>query len=187
MAGPDPGAGWSRPRLRVTVAGGCPASHAGIVGVTSVGEDLEDRLVPSAAPQAGLVCRYAGSNAAFRPVQTRRQDAVAARRLAAAVARLGLSHVVGGATNCPSDDGAATVVALSYPGRGDVDLWFPGGGCPMVSNGCISAVGRVPGLPKPALLARARLRHLPMGGRLDLVRQHLVREALRLGSAPTPP
>jgi hypothetical protein len=64
--------------------------------------------------------------------------AAAARRAAGPLARLALSHVDGGAVSCPADDGSVEVVTLSYPGRGDVDLWISLTGCGGVSNGFIS-------------------------------------------------
>ena len=41
--------------------------------------------------------------------------------------------------NCPLDDGLAEVIALSYAGRPDVDLWISLSGCGGVSNGYILA------------------------------------------------
>ena len=64
-------------------------------------------------------------------------NAVAARQVAAPLARLPLSHVDGGVTSCPADDGSAEVVALSYSGRADVDLWISLTGCGGISNGHI--------------------------------------------------
>ncbi|HEY3978398.1 MAG TPA: hypothetical protein VGM79_14065 [Streptosporangiaceae bacterium] len=140
------------PRMRVTVAGGCPGRDARFIGVpprrvyeSSVanhGADLGRRLLPAPVPTGGLECRYYGGNGpAFRLRSATRLDAAQARRLAAAMTARPLSHTDGGVTGCPFDDGAAEVVALSYPHRGDVDLWIKLNGCAFVSNGYILAGG----------------------------------------------
>lgn len=59
------------------------------------------------------------------------------------MARMSLSHTVGGVGSCPADTDSAEVLALAYPGRPDVDLWIKLNGCGGVSNGYILA-GRVP-------------------------------------------
>jgi hypothetical protein len=138
------------PRIRVTVAGGCPGrdTHEAAGGgpavpatdVTNDGADLAGRLLPAAAPAAGLECRYYGLNG--HPFQLRaatRLSAAQARRVAATMAAVPLSHPLGEVTSCPDDDGSAEVIALSYPGRGDVDLWVTLNGCTSVSNGFIWA------------------------------------------------
>ena len=155
------------PRIRVTVTGNCPASDVGFAGVSNPtvadptvadhgvadhgvadhgvadhgvadhGADLAHRLLPGAAPTAGLACRYAGLGGGYRLWSATRLDAAAARQVAAPLARLPLGHVDGGMTSCPADDGSAEVVALSYLGRADVDLWISLSGCGGVSNGHI--------------------------------------------------
>jgi hypothetical protein len=140
------------PRIRLTVAGGCPGSDARFVGVprhrvyeygvANHGADLGRRLLPAATPTAGRQCRYYGLNGpAFRLHSATRLDAAQARRLAAAMTALPLSHADGGVTNCPMDDETAEVVALSYPDRADVDLWVKLNGCTFVSNGYIRTAG----------------------------------------------
>jgi hypothetical protein len=141
---PDNGPG---PRMRVTVTGSCPARDAGFAGVTnpSVGDhgvanhgaDLAGRLLPGGPPTAGLECRYSGIGGGYRLRKASRLNAAAAQQVAAPLARLPLSHVDGGVTSCPEDDGSAEVVALSYPNRADVDLWIDLSGCGGVSNGRI--------------------------------------------------
>ncbi len=44
-------------------------------------------------------------------------------------------------TACPMDDGAAALLAFTYPGRPDVDLWVQLSGCTMVGNGYILGAG----------------------------------------------
>jgi hypothetical protein len=133
-------------RMRVNVSGTCPASDAGFAGVTNEnvanhnhvvanhGPDLASRLLPGAAPTAGLECRYSGG---FRLSGVTRLDAAAAAQAADPLERLPLSHVDGGVTSCPEDNGSVEVLALSYPHRADVDLWISLSGCGGVSNGYI--------------------------------------------------
>ena len=130
--------GTAGPRLRVTVAGGCPATDKNAVGVRNTGGDLRTRLLPAAAPAAGTGCFYYGLNG--HPFRLRKQVALgsaAARKVSAAIAGLPLSHVIGGVVNCPLDDESMEIIALSYPGRPDVDLWKKLNGCATVANGYI--------------------------------------------------
>jgi hypothetical protein len=143
-------------RMRLTVAGGCPATDRKVTGVrnsaaagsatissavSSGGEaSLWHRLVPAGAPTGGLVCRYNGMNGrAWHLRSSRRLTAGQARHLARVVAGTPLSHVDGGASSCPADDGSARFTALAYPGRPDVDLMVSPGGCGGISNGFIVA------------------------------------------------
>jgi hypothetical protein len=141
----DPGPArdsFAGPRLRVLVAGQCPASDRGVVGVTNPGAGLGQSLLPAGRPRAGLECYYLGLNG--RPFGLRGQvrlDAAQAGRVAAAMGRIPLSHQVGGVVSCPMDDESAELIALSYAGRPDVDLWVDTSGCGGVSNGHISAGG----------------------------------------------
>jgi hypothetical protein len=106
--------------------------------VSNHGADLRHRLLPAAEPTTGLECRYYGANGpAFRLRSATRLDAAQARHLAAATTARPLSHVDGGVTSCPFDDGSAEVVALSYPRPSDVDLWIKLNGCTYVSDGYI--------------------------------------------------
>jgi hypothetical protein len=129
-------------RVRLTVAGGCPASDRGVVGVTGDAGDLDTQLLPGASPTAALLCRYAGVNGARgKPATTlldrRDLDASAADRLANALRRLPLAHPVGAVRSCPEDDGSAVLLAFRYPGRADVGLRVTTSGCPTVANGRI--------------------------------------------------
>ena len=128
-------------RLRVTVDGGCPPSDQGVVSVSNPGQrDLDTALVPDATPTAALVCTYLGLNGQrFALQRSQTLDTDTASLLAATVANVPLSHPTGGVSSCPSDDGSAAVVAFRYPGRPDVDLWFPLGGCGATANGHIVA------------------------------------------------
>jgi hypothetical protein len=128
-------------RLRVLADAECPATDAGVVGVVNPGRDLAHELVPAgrqAPRRAGvLVLRHERP-----PLAVARQQhltAAQAQRVAASMARLQLSHPLGAVLNCPMDDGSAELIALSYPGRPDVDLWVLLNGCGGVSNGYIFA------------------------------------------------
>jgi hypothetical protein len=130
------------PRARLTVAGPCPATDQHVVGVRNPGSGLTRRLLPAGQPLAGRECRYYGLNGhPWRLRSTTRLTAARARRLAAAMNRIPLSHTLGGVFNCPMDDGSAEIIALSYPGRPDVDLWDPLNGCVFISNGFILVGG----------------------------------------------
>jgi hypothetical protein len=133
-------------RIRVTVARGCPGSDAGFGDVANSRPGLTVRLLPGTAPVAGLECRYYGlkgyyrlNGPAWRLRGATRLNAAAAGRLASSMARISLSHPDGEELNCPLDDGTAEVIALSYAGRPDVDLWLSQSGCGGVSNGYILA------------------------------------------------
>ncbi|HVB26752.1 MAG TPA: hypothetical protein VNE21_02430 [Mycobacteriales bacterium] len=126
------------PRLRVTVAAGCPARDAGIVGVRNHDGELTDRLLPAGTPTGGLICRYFGGNG--RPFALRRQTRLdaAAGQLARLVDGLPLSHAEPPVLYGGMADGSAAVVALSYRGRPDADLWVSLDGCDgFVANGSI--------------------------------------------------
>jgi hypothetical protein len=128
------------PRMRVTVASGCPKSAAGYSDITNQGTDLARRLLPAGKPTAGLECTYYGLNGPRW--QLRKQvhlTAAAAQRLASTMSRVSVSHVLGGRVNCPLGDDSVEIIALSYPRRPDVDLWISLGGCSTVRNGIIVA------------------------------------------------
>jgi hypothetical protein len=125
-------------RVHLSVTAGCPATDNSIAGVTNQGAGLRRQLLPSAAPVAGLQCRYYGLNG--RPFRLRGQTsltAAAAGKVARTMQRLPLSHPVGSIFSCPMDDGAAEIIALSYAGRPAVDLWVKLNGCRYVANGFI--------------------------------------------------
>jgi hypothetical protein len=82
-------------------------------------------VIPAA--EAGKLARHA------------RLGPAAAEKLATDVRALSLSHALGAQYHCPMDNGSTAVVAFSYPGRSDVDLWSRLSGCGSVANGYISA------------------------------------------------
>ncbi len=128
------------PWLRVTVAGGCPATDRTDADVRNSGGDLRTRLLPATAPTAGIECFYYGPNG--HPFELREQvalDPAAARKVSAAIAinRMPLSHAIGAFVSCPLGDGSIEIIAMSYPARPDVDLWKRLNGCATVANGHI--------------------------------------------------
>jgi hypothetical protein len=128
------------PRMSVDVASGCPASDRAIVGVTNPGAPLNDSLLPPGEPTAGLVCVYDGANGdAFALKQQTALDATSAPAFAARFRQIPLGHADDGVSYCPMDDGSATVIALRYPDRRNVDLWMRTTGCTSISNGFIAA------------------------------------------------
>ena len=128
--------------LRVTLAGGCPASDRGVTGVTNGGPGLTAGLLPRGEPTAGLRCRYEGMNGhPFRLIAATRLTRAEARRAAKTIAATPLSHPDGEVVNCPLNDGSAQVLVLAYPGRADIDLWITPTGCGGISNGHIIAGG----------------------------------------------
>ena len=131
-------------RLRVLASGRCPATDAGVVGVRNPGTHLTRTLLP-ARPDAALRCAYYGGNG--KPSRLKSQQRLGparARSLAAAIARIPVSHLVGAVYHCPADDGSAVLVAFGYPGRGSVDVWAEVTGCATIANGYIYASGELP-------------------------------------------
>ena len=128
------------PRMRVTVASGCPSTDANDAGVTNDATDLNTKLLPSAATTAGLVCEYAGLNGKpFGLIKSTTLNGTAAAQLAAAITGSSLSHLDNITTSCPMDDGSVTVLVLTYAGRADVDVWYARTGCQWLANGYIAA------------------------------------------------
>jgi hypothetical protein len=135
---PDTAAG---PRMRLSVAGDCPASDAGMVGVQVTQTDLTYRMVPNEAPMAALICRYNWSVGQLTAIQ--RLDANRASALQSALRQTDISPPYG-LYNCPTGTRDIVVMTLSYADFPDVDLWFDPNGCSFVANGLI--VGRPIGL-----------------------------------------
>lgn len=136
-------------RLRVTTAAGCPANDRGKQSVVASNDAaLSRQLLPGASATRGLVCVYGGTNFSpamglYRTIHLSQEQAA---DFATRVQRLRLSHIDGGSTSCPMDDGSARVVALSYPHQADVDLWLSGG-CERLTNGSITT-DTWPSMPK---------------------------------------
>jgi hypothetical protein len=128
------------PRLRIAVADPCPASDRGYVSVQNAGDDLSSAVLPSGAPTGALVCSYEGMNGTTYALQRSTSlDPTEAGKLAAAIAGTSLNHLDDVVRSCPRDDTSMTVLAFSYPGRQDVDIWYHRTGCRSISNGSIVA------------------------------------------------
>jgi hypothetical protein len=129
-------------RLRLTVAGGCPATDSGAVGVRNEATDLAAALLPDAVPNAAILCRYAGANGATGTLTKQKVlDATQAAALAAYLRTAPVPHVDGALRSCPMMDGTVELLAFSFPGRDDVDLWWPIGGCALIANGHLAVDG----------------------------------------------
>jgi hypothetical protein len=129
------------PRMRIDAGDPCPPESRGIVGIRNEGDDLERYLAPAEKPKAGLLCSYAGLNDP-KPLALSDQRALSAAdaaRLAEAVHRVDLSHI-DGTRSCPGGGSGPRLLMLEYPSRPAVNLWLRLGGCPVASNGFISAV-----------------------------------------------
>lgn len=127
-----------RPSLHFAATGACPPSDAGYPTVRNDVRGLDRALLPAGEPVAGLICRYDGMNGSpFRLVKTTRLDAAAATHLAAAIRAVPLSHVDGGTTSCPMDDGSMAYLAFDYADGTSVDLDAALGGCATIGNGRI--------------------------------------------------
>lgn len=124
----------SGPRLRVTVADGCPAQLGSATDVSNPDPQLRGRLVPPGQPTAGLLCRYQRRLIASIPL-----NQAQARRLATAAAAMQLGSSGTEMTSCPAGFFVHVIIALRYPGRPDADLWYYPSGCQYVDNGYVIA------------------------------------------------
>lgn len=121
------------PKVRVSVAGGCPSTlkHYQDVVNTFAGPPL----VP-AGPQAGLVCWYPRAGAKL--AKTTHLSRAKAAELATAVRKLSLKPPTE-TFHCPADFGSVGLIGLSYAGRSDVGLWYSYSGCQTLDNGRIGS------------------------------------------------
>lgn len=129
------------PTLRVTIAGGCPATDRGFSDISNPGApDLDHHVLPSASPTAALKCTYNGLNGSSFTLTGRQR--LNAKQASAAAVQL-LAEPLGsrglGPHSCPMDDAKASILVFSYPGRADVDIWEHTSGCSFTDNGHIIA------------------------------------------------
>jgi hypothetical protein len=126
----------SGPRVRVTLAGGCPASVHRMTDVSNPSADLDDRMLPPGMPTGGLICRYAGGGTPLligAPL-----GPAPAQALAAAVSAIRIGTTATYQAGCPVDViGNAVIFVLSYRDHPDVDLWYAPGGCEWLANGFV--------------------------------------------------
>jgi len=126
----------SGPKVRVSLAGGCPASVHGMTDVSNPGTDLANRLLPPGIPTSGLICRYAGGGTPLLVAAPLR--AAPAQTLAAAVSAIRTGVTATYQAGCPVDDiGNVVVIVLAYRDHPDVDLWYQPGGCAWLANGFV--------------------------------------------------
>jgi len=124
-------------RIRVTVAGGCPASLGDNSDVSNDVDGLDVAMVPPGEPTGGLICQYPGANPTIdQPKGSRTLTAAQAVALATQVRKLAVGSEGIGPHSCPMDDGQVTIAVLTFP-QGDVDLWWRVSGCQSVRNGHI--------------------------------------------------
>ena len=131
------------PTRRVTVTGGCPGTDRGVEGVANKGRALDTALLPAGPPTAALVCRYAGANGkSFSLLASEPMTPASTAQLVAGVRAISFAHDASNPLHsCPMDDGAAAIIAFSFAGRPDVDLWVRTNGCSTTTNGWIVADG----------------------------------------------
>lgn len=135
----DPG---GRGRIRVPQSA-CPASDRGYQDVSNPAfASLDTQLLPDGQPSQGRICAYEGRNGhSFGLRENRFLGPDDARGLALAIRQVPLSHTDGGVSSCPSDNGSAVIVVLTYPRLGDIDLFGGLSGCTSISNGHIIVPG----------------------------------------------
>lgn len=131
------------PAIRITVAGGCPASLGTAADVRNDPSVLEARLVPAGdQPDSALICRYPGSTTADGLPSSKNRRIVlrraAADALARALARVSLVQPKG-MFSCPADFESLAIIVLHYAAGSDVDIWYRTTGCQTLDNGYILA------------------------------------------------
>jgi hypothetical protein len=131
------------PRIRVTIASGCPESVGKALDVANPAGGSAMRLVPT-GPQLGLICRYRPSQPAYSTspddlYRTTVLDQGDARRLATVIDEISTAPPPEVAFFCPADFGSSTIIVLGYRSHPDADLWFDDEGCQSLDNGRIEA------------------------------------------------
>ena len=116
--------------IRVAGRSGCPGSLADHDGVSNSGVGFWIEMVPR-NPTGAIVCEY--PPAAPPPMSKAVLAQPAAGRLAAAADSASTFRPAN--TGCAWAGGSVVVVAFSYQGRSDVDLWYDPGDCGLLSNG----------------------------------------------------
>jgi hypothetical protein len=144
------------PKVRVTVAGGCPLSLGDAEDVSNPGPDFwselwhYSRLARSGAIR-GLVCQYTLSSVERLPVPELQRRDVMTRAQASAVSAAAWgesrSHPGFGQTECPAEaEGAVSIVVLGYAAGPDADIWWNDSGCQTADNGHIQVDLAGPGV-----------------------------------------
>jgi hypothetical protein len=136
--------------IRVTIAGGCPASIKGHDGISNPEPDhLDQRLAPL-KPAHGLICRYTplgGLQRAgikygvlYESASLTQSDA---RHLADDLDRIPPGKK-GAFVSCPADIAQYDILILGYGGLQDVDLRISQTGCGVIDNGYAGRISRSP-------------------------------------------
>jgi hypothetical protein len=135
------------PRIRVTIAGGCPKQIAGYYDISNPGSaNLTKRFLPQHSPTNALRCLYLGKTlkdgTRTGPELTKVQslDAGDAKRLQQTINGLPLGSPGAIVTyGCgPGWNLSAEIIVFGYPGGPDVDLWHSKGCLAGVDNGFIT-------------------------------------------------
>lgn len=122
------------PTLTVNAAQPCPVSAGKARDVSNTAASSSRLLSASAAATRGLICVYSGSlNPA--PVHQIILNSTNASRLAAALRGVALKAPPNGLVNCPADTGGFTVIAFTFRGASDEDVWWDDSGCQTLDNG----------------------------------------------------
>lgn len=134
------------PRLHVAADGECPKSTEAAVDVeasTGVGPHL---LATNPEPNRILICGYQVDQQTIGRVPphltlSRRATGTEAGRLAHAIRAISLTPGSNIPQSCPgSVTSPVYVLAVGYPNRADVDLWYSAHGCRTIDNGDVLAV-----------------------------------------------
>ena len=136
--------------LTVTVAGGCPTSTGGRRGVRNDGLGFRFEMAPK-HPTGGLVCVYNPNDPQPSPLLGQlRLDTNQASQLAADADEASTVRPAVTGWACSGTD--HTLIALSYLGRSDVDLWIDGEAwCDLLTNGRLITSNPFEGVPLPSL------------------------------------
>ena len=146
LAGPGPVPGH-RDRAAAARAGlrPLPGDRRGHRRRAQSGRASDPRLLPAGRPATALRCAYYGANGKpFKLKAQQRLGPARARALAAAIARIPVSHVVGGEYQLPGRRWVGGPGGVRLPGPGSVDMWAEVTGCATISNGYIDVSGELP-------------------------------------------
>jgi hypothetical protein len=125
------------PAVRVTVASGCPATITGYRDVNNPVGARGPLLLPSGTPTGAVICTYAAALVGDGALtQSRALDAADATSLADALNRVAIVPDIG-AHGCTNDTGSVSILAFSYAGRPDADVWWHASGCQSLDNGYV--------------------------------------------------
>jgi hypothetical protein len=122
----------SQAPVRVLVSSGCRRVLGSSRDV--VNSYTGDELVPP-GPVSGLICRYSPSGSLYASVGLVADEAAHVAVVIDAIS----TAVPQGTYHCPAEDNSASIIAFTYAGQPDVDLWFSDSRCETLDNGRIKA------------------------------------------------